>query len=259
MNEIVSLTPALRGEFLTACGQEHVYGSKIATSLQAFGLCVPQQEFFLARRGADRAGLFLSGSVLLIASEESFFSDALPAWIGAHSAKEVCCRLPLCEKLQKQLGGSMESSYFMEYNHASPPQAEGCGIFPTSDLPTVFSVLQQSHDYYRTHLQFESWAAELTKKLDLGLAELVMLVEDGKPVATGSIGSQGSEAAVVAAIAVVPEARHKGLGREISVYLTRRILEKKKKPVLISGYDEVAELYRQIGYTECGRWGGLRL
>lgn len=259
MSELVLLTPDLREEFLAACEQEHVFGSKIVTALQAYGLHTPGQEFFLARRVQNSAALFLSDGVLYIASGEHFFSDELPSWTKARFTKEVCCRLPLCKNLQKQLGGSMESSYFMEYNHTSPPPIKGLGVFLTRDLPSVFSVLQQSHDYYRAHLQFESWAAELVLKMELGLAELVMLTEDGVPTAVGSVDAQSEKAAVVAMVAVIPSARHKGLGSEISAYLTGLILQKNKRPVLISGYDEVAKLYRQIGYTESGRWGELGL
>ena len=60
-------------------------------------------------------------------------------------------------------------------------------------------------------------------------------------------------------MAVIPEFRHKGLGTRISRFLVKRILEKGKTPRLISGYDEVAELYRQVGFETYGRWGELYL
>ncbi|MEG1578258.1 MAG: hypothetical protein RR336_05800 [Oscillospiraceae bacterium] len=58
---------------------------------------------------------------------------------------------------------------------------------------------------------------------------------------------------------VRPEYRHRGLGAHMSTFLTNRILEKGKTPRLNSGYDAVAELYRQVGYVTCGRWGELYL
>ena len=45
----------------------------------------------------------------------------------------------------------------------------------------------------------------------------------------------------------------------ISRFLVQRIQEKGKTPRLISGYDEVAELYKQVGFETCGRWGELYL
>ena len=61
------------------------------------------------------------------------------------------------------------------------------------------------------------------------------------------------------AIAVVPEYRHRGLGSYISRFLVSKIQETGKTPRLISGYDEVAELYKKINFVPCGRWGELYL
>ena len=55
----------------------------------------------------------------------------------------------------------------------------------------------------------------------------------------------------------VPEHRHKGLGGRISRFLVQRIQQKGKTPRLIAGYDQVAELYCEIGFAPCGRWGEL--
>ena len=62
---------------------------------------------------------------------------------------------------------------------------------------------------------------------------------------------------MLGAIAVVPEHRHKGLGGRISRFLVQRIQQKGKTPRLIAGYDQVAELYCEIGFAPCGRWGEL--
>lgn len=259
MQGIFKLTLQLKEEFLKACLQEHVYGSKIATALAAYGQDNPNQVFFLAKNGAESAALYLSGDVLLIASAEDFFMDSLFYFIATYQPKEIDCRWHLCEKLQKRLGGRTESSFFMEYKKDLPPPVNKTGICPTKDLHTVFSVLQQSHEYYRVHLTFESWSAELARKLSMGLMELVLFYEKGIAVGCGSIVSEDEKAAAIAAVAVIPSARHKGYGRQISSFLTARICEKGKLPVLISGYDEVAELYQTIGYTKCGRWGELYL
>lgn len=82
---------------------------------------------------------------------------------------------------------------------------------------------------------------------------------DGQTVGTGCIVSEDDECGVIAAVAVVPEYRHRGLGTRVTRFLVKRIQEKGKTPRLISGYDEVAELYRQVGFESCGRWGELYL
>ena len=44
-----------------------------------------------------------------------------------------------------------------------------------------------------------------------------------------------------------------GSGRAPAAASPQRIREAGKTPRLVSGYDEVAELYRQIGFAPCGR------
>ena len=125
------------------------------------------------------------------------------------------------------------------------------------DKRAVFDVMQRSHEYYRTHLDYDVWAADLDCRLSRGLSELYQLEADGAVIGTGSIVSWDDECGVIGAVAVVPEYRHRGLGNRISRFLVQRIQKCGKTPRLISGYDEVAELYRQIGFAPCGRWGEL--
>ena len=159
--------------------------------------------------------------------------------------------------LQGLLGGTTDSSYYMVYQGA--PVEEAFPDIVPGDPLAVFSVLQRSHEYYRTHLRFEPWAEDLGRRLNTGLAEVYQLELDGEVVATGSIASQDDECGVIAAVAVVPEYRLRGLGSRVSRFLVKRILELGKTPRLISGYDAVAELYRQVGFDTCGRWGELYL
>lgn len=251
------LTPPEIGDFETACAFEHVFGSKALTALRAYGLADTAIRFFLCRDFAGKPGaaLYLANDVLTISACES--CDLAPIALLAADEKinEIDTDLLHCEALQKLLGGRIESSYYMQYN-GGPITGEFPGIQP-GKLPEVFEVLQRSHEYYRTHLRYDRWSADLSRKLEAGLMELWQFTVEGKTVGTGSIISEDAECGVLAAVAVIPEYRHRGLGAQISRFLTSRVLQKGKTPRLISGYDEVAALYRGIGYTECGRWGEL--
>lgn len=254
---LTPLNESLMDDFFAACAHERVFGSKVLTALKAYGLNSPTARFFYGGAGAASAALYLSGGVLILSAADGFDMGQVAPLVRQEGVREVDARLDQCVALQAILGGALESSYYMVYRGGG---AEGdFSDLTPGDLPAVFNVLQRSHEYYRTHLTFEVWAGDLTRKLDCGLMELYQLGRDGQVVGTGSIISEDDECAVVAAVAVVPEFRHKGLGAHISRFLTKRILEKGKTPRLISGYDEVAELYRQVGYETCGRWGELYL
>ena len=244
--------------FTQACAYERVFGSKILTALQAYGLDDARALFWLLLKDdVPTAALYLAGDVLVISACEAADPAPIAELVKARGIHEVDTNWEQCAALQKILGGTTDSSYYMVYRGGAIEESFS-GIVP-GDLESVFSVLQQSHEYYRTHLTFPVWSGDLRQKLDWGLMELYQLEADGQVVGTGCIVSEDDECGVIAAVAVVPEYRHRGLGSRISCFLVKRILEKGKTPRLISGYDEVAELYRQVGFETCGRWGELYL
>ena len=255
------LTPlsfSAHNSFETACSYEQVFGSKIRTALAVYGLADPDHRFWLAECEGEPVGsLYLSGGVLVISADNRIKADEVAPLVREHGVTEVDSDWPLCEKLHDRLGGITESSYYMVYRGG--PVEETFDDIAPADLNEVFSVLQQSHEYYRTHLKFEPWAADLTRRMASGLTEVYQLTADGKVVGTGSIISQDETCGAIAAVAVIPEYRHRGLGSRMSQFLVQRVLALGKTPRLISGYDEVAELYMKIGFAPCGRWGELYL
>ena len=256
---LIPLTdPRQYPDFYQACCHEHVFGSKILTALHAYGMRDPRAAFWLQLQDSKpTAALYKSGGVLVISAAPESDPAPIAELIRAEGIHEADTNWDQCEALLSMLGGTTDSSYYMVYRggaeEASYPD------IAAGDLETVFGVLQRSHEYYRTHLTFDRWSDDLRQKLERGLMELYQLEVDGEVVGTGCIVSEDDECGVIAAVAVVPEFRHRGLGSRISRFLVQRIQEKGKTPRLISGYDEVAELYKQVGFETCGRWGELYL
>ena len=255
---LTRLTPDLIPAFTQACAHERVFGSRIMTALRTYGPEDARALFWLLLKDdSPAAALYLAGDVLSVSAAPEADPAPIAALVRQQAVHEVDTNWDQCAALQALLGGTTESSYYMVYrgdgvNDSFPDIGPG-------SLEASFAVLQRSHEYYRTHLRFDAWSADLRQKLDRGLMELYQLEVDGEVVGTGCIGSEDDKCGVLAAVAVVPEFRHRGLGSRISRFLVKRILEKGKTPRLISGYDEVAELYRQVGFEPCGRWGELYL
>lgn len=249
--------PALVPELIRACTHERVFGSRILTALRARSLQDGNAQFYLAEAENGYAALGLLDGVLVISAPVNTPEGPIAELVREKRVGEIDCSEELCLRLQKLLGGVTEHSYYMVYEGTG--EKNDCPGIAPGKLEDVFCVLRQSHQYYRDHLDFDVWSCDLNNRLCRGLSELYQLEMDGKVVGTGSIASEDDECGVIAAVAVIPEYRHKGLGSIISRFLVQRILEKGKTPRLISGYDEVAELYRQIGFVPCGRWGELYL
>lgn len=255
---LIPVTAADTPDFTAACAHEHIFGSRALTALRAYGLGDPSVQFYLCRKGREpAAALYLADGVLTISSDERADPAPIADLIQRMQVHEVDTNWTQCQALQNLVGGTTESSYYMVYRGA-PLQGSFPDIHP-GDPCAVFDVLQRSHEYYRTHFVFDSWAADLNRRLSRGLSELYQLEVDGAVIGTGSVASTDDECGVIGAVAVVPEHRHKGWGSYITRFLVQRIQAMGKTPRLVSGYDEVAELYRQIGFAPCGRWGELYL
>lgn len=255
---LVRLSEKLIPEFTAACGYEHVFGSKILTSFRAYGLENEEHLFFVELESRKPvAAVYIGHGVMTISANGQVDPQMMMRTGRMAGIKEVNADRELCLKLQEIMGGELESSWFMVYQ-GGLIAADDPDIMP-GDLREMFGVLQRSHEYYRQHYTYDTWSADIKEKLAKGLVEIYQLVQDGQVVGVGSIGSQDDECGIVGSVAVVPEYRHQGLGMRISAFLTGRVLEMGKTPRLMPGYDEVAELYRKVGYVECGNWGELNL
>jgi GNAT superfamily N-acetyltransferase len=246
-------------EFLEACAFEHVFGAKIRTAYLAYGENNPEQQCFLCMEsGEPAAALYLAHGVLTIAAREGFNPVPLATWPGMAQVKEINTDRATCTALYNTLGGTMDGSYFMVYRGTAEQEPETFTMEP-GNLREVFDVLWDSNEYYRAHYTYESWAADQAQKLDKGLVELYQYRQDGRVVGVGSITSEDDECGIVGSISVLPAYQHRGYGRAISCYVTQRVLQKGKTPRLMSAYDSVAELYRQVGFEPCGLWGQMWL
>ena len=245
-------------DFTTACAHDRVFGSRALTALHTYGLGDPHARFFLCLKGREpAAALYLADKVLTVSADDRADPAPIAELAAREGVHEIDTNRAQCEALQRLLGGTIDSSYTMVYRGGQVEEIF-TGVAP-GELGTVFSVLQRSHEYYRTHLQFDPWAADLSRKLDRGLSEVYQLTRGGEVVGTGCIASEDDECGVIAAVAVVPEWQRQGFGSLMTRFLVQRIRQKGKTPLLLSGYDAVAEVYRKIGFSVCGRWGELYL
>lgn len=253
---ILSYSSLYKDDFFHACNYEHVFGSKIRSALLVYGIKNKEHRFFLATSNKQpTAALYLKGTVLTISANANFDIEEFLAFLTPFSIKEIDSNFELCTALQEKLGGTLDSSYYMVYQQAPP--IESFKNITSASLPAVFELLQKSHEYYRTHLIYESWTNDLTYRIQQGSTKVYQLTQNGEMIATGSLYSQDETSGILAEIAVLPKYRHQGFGSYMTRFLVQKVCSLGKTPRLIAGYDEVAELYRKVGFDTCGRFGEL--
>ncbi len=86
-------------------------------------------------------------------------------------------------------------------------------------------------------------------------------VEDkkGRIISTAGTAAESSSAAMVIAVATLPEYRGRGLATRCVYRLCQDLLEEGKTPCLFYDNTEAGKIYRQIGFTEIGSWNMVHL
>lgn len=251
--------------FLMACSFEHVFGSRIYTALRTYGMS-GGRFFLLTQDDVAAAALYYSEKVLYLSARPDADMMKIAHLIRQLDVHEIDGTFEQCTELQGMLGGYVDTSWFMVYDAQGDTYGDRYFsdksdryLIRSGDPETTFAILQASEEYYRMHLHFDPWSRELQMKRDRGLSELYQIYTDGEAVGTGCLVTQDETCGIIGAMAVLPAFRHRGFGSRMTRFLTERILQIGKTPRLVSGYDEVAELYRRCGYVGDGRWGELYL
>ena len=168
---LTRLTSDLIPAFTQACAHERVFGSRIITALRTYGPEDARALFWLLLKDdSPAAALYLAGDVLSVSAVPEADPAPIAALVRQQAVHEVDTNWDQCAALQGLLGGTTDSSYYMVYQGA--PVEEAFPDIVPGDPLAVFSVLQRSHEYYRTHLRFAPWAEDLGRRLDTGLAEV---------------------------------------------------------------------------------------
>ena len=244
------------GRYFELCKAEHIFGSRCRSALTAYGTDHDVHKFWIVTDGnCDRAVLHLNGQVLTAVKSGRIEPDDIFTLLNKYEIHEIDSDWDLCEQLHERLGGETDSSYYMVYDGGRTDKT--FDAIHTANLQDVFSVLQQSHEYYRTHLEYEPWADNLSRLISCGASQVYQLEKQGEPIATCSIISSDETHAAIAAVAVVPQWRLQGIGSSMTEFLVNKIIDEGKIPCLISGYDRVAQMYEKIGFKSVGRWGEL--
>ena len=253
---LTKLTASRVGDYEAACAYERVFGAEILALLRVYGLEDPDVHFYVEGEPGDPgAAVAVQDGALWVAAKPELDPASIGALALEWDAEEVNTNLGMAQALQPSLGGEIDSSVYMYYPGRMP---EADPAVRPGTLEEVFDLLQRGHPYFRAHHHdFQPWGAEMAKKVELGLAETFVMEEEGQLVGTGTIGAVDDECGVIVSVAVVPEFRRRGYGGRITRAVARRIMELGRTPRMNAGYEEVARLYRSLGFVDCGCWGCL--
>jgi predicted GNAT family acetyltransferase len=105
---------------------------------------------------------------------------------------------------------------------------------------------------------FSSWYTDVSHRVRHGCSRIAGFRDGERSVACAMTTAECDGAALIGAVATLPEGRGKGYASANVLTLAHRLLGEEKRVFLSPKNEHARALYERIGFVECGRWGSLK-
>ncbi len=160
------------------------------------------------------------------------------------------CDAVVCDKLNLD---PQKTGLVVEFkgNEKSAENKDIC-FFNEFELCDVYDILNRSgFDGLPEKLQ---WLSDVLFRLKKNTACAAVIKEDAKPVACAMILFETEKAALIGAVATLPEYRGKGYAGSLVTALAGLTSEKKKRTELLCAKNGIVDFYSKLGFVKTGEW-----
>ncbi|QNK39284.1 GNAT family N-acetyltransferase [Caproicibacter fermentans] len=228
--------------------ENNPFGVRIRSMAQVYGAGEPFARFWVQDGGSSLAKL---DDAVVLESREADWEE-LTGFLRMLDAKTVSCPeeaaghlgLPVSGRGEiMRLSGAAESPF-----HTDAEQNPG--------LREIYALLCEAKSETFVPPEFESFYMDMSYRTRHGAAVSVGIHTEGRLAACALCSSMTERAAVLSAVAVLPDDRRKGLGRCAVAALTA--LLNREAVYLLRADGENEEFYRSMGFVPDGRWAQIR-
>lgn len=136
-----------------------------------------------------------------------------------------------------------------------PYEAAFDAIRPCESLTGLHKMVCLGYEYFREHVEQESWVSSLFAQKRKGCARPYERIVDGKPVCSGILTlAQDSADASIGTVCTVPEYQGKGLASEMVRFLCREAALLGKPVSLDCGEEALGRFYGRLGFEVIQNW-----
>lgn len=118
----------------------------------------------------------------------------------------------------------------------------------------IFRVLELSKSFGKNQPDYGEWLADISAKIRRGTARIAAKTEKGECVSCAMLVSVSENAAILGAVATVPEFRGKGYASALAEELTKTAGE---RAVYLFCRPEMQSFYEKIGFEICGEYAEI--
>lgn len=104
---------------------------------------------------------------------------------------------------------------------------------------------------------FSPWYVDVSHRVRHGCCRIVGIRENDEPVACAMTTAECGGAAIIGAVATIPEKRRKGYASALVLSLTQDLTGEGRTVYLLPKNETAHKLYSAIGFYDCGYWANL--
>ncbi|MFU0831568.1 MAG: N-acetyltransferase domain-containing protein [Oscillospiraceae bacterium] len=229
--------------------EENLFGCKILSIAHAYGVGEPFSQFWVQDGGPCIAKL--DDTIILDTGSADW--KELGEFLRMLDIKNVLCPEEVAERLELPISGRGE---IMCLRGASE------NLYPTDveqnpGLREIYALLCAAQSETFVPPEFEPFYMDMSYRTRHGAAMSVGIRQGEELVACALCSSITEHAAVISAVAVLPQYRKKGLGRSAVTALISML--NREAVYLMRADGENEEFYRSLGFVPEGRWAQIQL
>lgn len=224
--------------------EENPFGCRIRSMAEAYGIEEPFAQFWTQEGGTTLARM--DDTAVLEAGAADW--EELAEFLRMLDVKALSCSHDAAEKLGLPIDAS--GAIMLLKGAAEAPRPINAEQNP--GLREVYALLCEAQSDTCTPPEFEPFYMDMSYRTRHGTAMSAGIRVNEKLAACALCSAMTEQAAVISAVAVLPEYRRKGLGRAAVAALTSQLNRERIYIMRADGENE--EFYRSMGFVPDGRW-----
>lgn len=228
--------------------EENPFDCKILSIAQAYGVGEPFSQFWVQDGGPCIAKL--DDTVVL--NEGNADWNELGEFLRMLDVKNVSCP----EEVAKRLGLPISGQGEIMCLHGAPETLHSADVEQNPGLREIYALLCAARSETFLPPEFEPFYMDMSYRTRHGAAMSVGIRREGELVACAICSAMTKHAAVISAVAVLPQHRRKGLGKSAVTALLS--LLNREAVYLMRADGENEEFYRSLGFVPHGRWAQIQ-
>ncbi|QAT48540.1 GNAT family N-acetyltransferase [Caproiciproducens sp. NJN-50] len=227
--------------------EDNPFGCKIRSVAEAYGIEEAFAQFWVQDGGSSLAKL---DDTAVLEDRESDW-DELAGFLRMLDVKTVSCS----EKAAGCLGFPVSSRGEIMLLRGTADKNHSSEAERNPGPREIYALLCAARSDTFVPPEFEPFYMDLSYRTRHGAAMSIGIRSGGVLVACALCSSMTERAAVLSAVAVLPQFRHKGFGRSAVTALTGLLNRERIFLLRADGANE--EFYRSMGFVPSGRWAEI--